>query len=110
MKTNRTIEILRTYNFAQRNHWQLMCDLSNNDYDIHYFDGRQSANITLDEFLQDQKRLNIKALLKFLSDIFIEYSEKQVKFYHENNYFSEYLRGYIAEISLLIGIVKQEYD
>ena len=32
----RTLETIRMYNFAQKNHWQLMCDLSDNDYDIHY--------------------------------------------------------------------------
>ena len=81
METNRTIEILKTYNFAQKNHWQLMCDLSNNDYDIHYFDGRQSANVYLDEFLQTQ----------------------------ENNCYNEFYRGMVAEIELLVHIVKQEY-
>ena len=48
METNRTLEILRTYNFAQKNHWQLMCDLANNDYDIDYFSGRVSVNDDFD--------------------------------------------------------------
>ena len=49
MKTNRTLEILRMYNFTEKNHWQLMCDLSNNDYDIDYFGGRESINYAFDE-------------------------------------------------------------
>ena len=64
----RTLETIRMYNFAQKNHWQLICDLSDNDYDIHYFDGRQSANIALDEFLQE---LEILILIRFQSFLLI---------------------------------------
>ena len=110
MGTNRTIEILRTYNFAQKNHWQLMCDLSNNDYDICYFDGRQSANIYLDEFLQTQEdNFNIDWVLKCLTDNLEEYTESQAEYYKENNCYNEFLIGMVDEIELLIHIVKQDY-
>ena len=49
METNRTLEILRTYNFVERNHWQLMADLSDNDYDISYFGGRVTINDSLSQ-------------------------------------------------------------
>ena len=110
METNRTIEILKTYNFAQKNHWQLMCDLSNNDYDIHYFDGRQSANVYLDEFLQTQEdNFNINEILRYLADNLEEYVQLQVEYYRENNCYNEFYRGMVAEIELLVHIVKQEY-
>jgi len=110
METNRTIEILRTYNFAQKNHWQLMCDLSNNDYDIRYFDGRQSANIYLDEFLQTQEdNFNIDEILKCLADNLEEYTQSQDEYYKENNCYNEFLRGMVDETELLIRIVKQDY-
>lgn len=107
----RTLETIRMYNFAQKNHWQLMCDLSTNDYDIHYFDGRQSANIALDEFLQAQQvdGFDINKILEFIANNFEEYSQKQVNFYKENNCFNEYYRGYVTEIELLAKIVKQDY-
>lgn len=105
----RTLETIRMYNFAQKNHWQLMCDLSDNDYDIHYFDGRQSANIALDDFLQELEIFDIDKILEFLTNNFEEYSQKQEKFYKENNCFNEYYRGYVMEMELLIKIVKQDY-
>ena len=52
----RTIEILRNYNVAESNHWQLMCDLSNDDYGImigsnykliKFYDGKKSFKDTL---------------------------------------------------------------
>jgi len=110
METNRTIEILKTYNFAQKNHWQLMCDLSNNDYDIHYFDGRQTANITLEDFLQDQEDFNINRIIEFLIDKFEEYVEEQIKFYRENKCYNEFYRGLVSEFDLLIKIAKQNYN
>ena len=110
METNRTLEILKTYNFVQKNHWQLMCDLSNNDYDIHYFDGRQSANVYLDEFLQTQEdNFDIDEILRYLADNLEEYIQLQVEYHRENNCYNEFYRGMVAEIELLVHIVKQDY-
>ena len=110
METNRTLEILKTYNFAQRNHWQLMCDLSNNDYDIRYFDGRQTANIRLDEFLQTQEdNFNIDEVLNYLLNSYNECIEDQNRYYDEYKCWNENYRGYINEIDLLMKIVQQQY-
>ena len=38
MKTNRTLDQIKQFNYIEYNHWQLMCDMANNDYDINYFD------------------------------------------------------------------------
>ena len=111
METNRTLEILKTYNFAQKNHWQLMCDLSNNDYDIHYFCGRELANDNLDYFLQTQEidGFDIEKILNYLLDSYNECIEDQNKYYEENKCWNEKYRGYINETNLLMKIVKQDY-
>lgn len=111
METNRTLEILKTYNSAQKNHWQLMCDLSDNDYDINYFGGRVTANDNFDYFLQTQQLdgFDIERILNYLIESNNECIEDQNKYYEENNCFNEKYIGYITETNLLIHIVKQEY-
>ena len=111
METNRTLEILKTYNFAQKNHWQLMCDLSNNDYDISYFGGRAIANDNLENFLQGQEdgRFNIDEILNYLLNSYNKCIEDQNRYYDEHKCWNENYRGYINEIDLLMKIVNQEY-
>ena len=48
----RTFETIQMYNFVQKNHWQLMCDLSNNDYDICYFGGKVTVADNFVSFLR----------------------------------------------------------
>ena len=105
----RTLETIRRYNFAQKNHWQLMCDFSDNDYDIKYFDGRQTANIELEEFLQENDEFNIDKILNYLTDKYEEYTLMHLKFYRENNCYNEFYGGYVSETDLLAKIVKQNY-
>ena len=93
METNRTLEILRTYNYAQKNHWQLMCDLANNDYDIDYFSGRVSIN---DDF-------DIHKILDWLRDTVREcYDDQKSK--NQVNY-----QGAIDECNLLLNIANHDY-
>ena len=104
METNRTLEILRTYNYAQKNHWQLMCDLANNDYDIDYFSGRVSINDDFDYFLQTQEDdFDIHKVLDWLRDTVREcYNDQKSK--NQVNY-----QGAIDECNLLLNIVNNDY-
>ena len=103
MKTNRTLQMLYTFNCAERNHWQLMADLSNNDYDVNYFGGRASINDNFNYFIQHQNEFNIHNILDFLRNTLRECIDEQ-KTKNEENY-----QGCIDELNLLIRIVKQEY-
>ena len=103
MDANRKLEILKTCNLAQKNHWQLMCDLSSNDRNIRYFDGRESVNVNLNEYLEDND--NINDVLKFLIEYLDEYSDTQMKFVKENHYYNEYYKGVIDEINFLIYMI-----
>ena len=111
METNRTLQIIKTYNYAQRNHWQLMCDLSNNDYDINYFSGRESANNDLDNLLQMQEETGFD-VIELLNDLLNYYDkciEDQNKYYDEYESWNENYRGYSHEIGLLMKIIHQQY-
>ena len=99
----RTLETIRMYNFAQKNHWQLMCDLSDNDYDIDYFSGRISINDDFDCFLQMQKNFNIHNIFDWLTDTIKECKDNQ-----ENKNKVHY-QGAIDECNLLFKIVYQDY-
>lgn len=104
METNRTLEILRTYNFAERNHWQLMADLSDNDYDISYFGGRVTINDDFEYFLQTQENnFNIHDVLDWLRNTVRECRDEQ-KIKNAANY-----QGCIDECNLLLKIVHQDY-
>ena len=104
METNRTLAILRTYNYVQKNHWQLMCDFANNDYDINYFSGRFSVNDAFDYFLQTQENnFDINKVLDWLRDTVREcYDDQKSK--NQVNY-----QGAIDECNLLLKITNQDY-
>ena len=99
----RTLETIRMYNFAQKNHWQLMCDLSTNDYDIHYFSGRISINDDFDCFLQTQENFNIHNIFDWLTDTIKECKDNQ------ENKNKVHCQGAIDECNLLFKIVYQDY-
>lgn len=104
MESNRTLEILRTYNFAERNHWQFMADLSNNDYDISYFGGRVTINDDFEFFLQTREdKFNIHDILDWLRNTVRECRDEQ-----KNNNMENY-QGCIDECNLLLKIVHQDY-
>lgn len=111
METNRTLEILRTYNYAQKNHWQLMCDLSNNDYDISYFSGRETVNDNLNFVLQIQEDegFDIDDMLNQLQGWHDEGVNEQQEYYKENKCYNENTRGWLDEIQLMTKIIKQQY-
>ena len=104
MALNRTLEILRRYNYAERNHWQLMADLSNNDYDISYFGGRATLNDNFDYFLQtEEDNFDIRNVFDWLR-ITLRDSIDLQKENNKANY-----QGCIDECNLLLKITHQDY-
>lgn len=101
---NRTLQILRMYNYVERNHWQLMADLSNNDYDIDYFGGRATINDNFDYFLQTQEyEFDMHKVFDWLRDTVRECIDDQ-NTKNKVNY-----QGCIDECNLLLKIAHQDY-
>lgn len=111
METNRTIQQLRNYNFCEHNHWQLMADLSNNDYDISYFSGRVSICDEFDFLLQTQEdNFDIKEIIEWLINNFEDTANQYIEYLQENKVYNTNYKGVLDEIELLIRIVAQDYD
>ena len=99
-----------TYQYfcVQKNHWQCMCDLSNNDYDIHYFEGREMIDDDIITYLRNCD-MNQIHLLNFINSLKSSIQEEYDNFIKENEFISEYHRGCLDEINLAIKIIKQDY-
>ncbi len=104
METNRTLDQIKQFNYIEYNHWQLMCDMANNDYDINYFGGRVSINDDFNDFLQEQEdNFNIHEILDWLRKTVRECIDMQ----KDNN--QENYQGAIDECNLLLKYVHQDY-
>ena len=96
--------MLILFNLIERNHWQLMADLSNNDYDIDYFGGRVAINDEFNDFLcHHVGEFDIIHAIDCLNDILIECASDQ----KENN--KESYQGNIDECGFLLQFVHQNY-
>lgn len=96
------------YFCVQRNHWQCMCDLSNNDYDIHYFEGREIIDDDIITYLRNCD-MNKIHFLNFINSLKSRIQEEYDNFIKENGFTSEYHQGCLDEINLAIKIIKQDY-
>jgi len=105
----RTLEQITTLNKVEYNHWQLMCDLSNNDYDISYFGGRVIANSNFNDFLQDLDSFNINKIIIYLNTELINCQKVNEIYKNECNIYNENYIGYIDEIQFLLNYVKFNY-
>ena len=98
-----------------RDNWEKMTQLSNNDYDIHYFNSRISVdNETLDylndiDNWQNDNDYNIQSFIEFLTINFTDNVKNNVSFYNKHNCYNEKYSGYSDEYILLISITSQEY-
>ena len=109
METYRTLEQITTLNKVEYNHWQLMCDLSNNDYDISYFGGRVTANGNFNYFLQDLDSFDINKIIAYLDTELIDCQKENETYKNEYNISNENYVGYIEEIQFLLNYVKFNY-
>lgn len=96
---NRTLEQIKQFNCIEYNHWQLMCDIANNDYDINYFSGRATINSNVKDFLEDLDNFDIDTIIDYLNTELVG----------ENNTYNENYKGCIDELYLLINFITQEY-
>ena len=98
-----------------RDNWEKMTQLSNNDYDIHYFNSRISVdNEVLDylndiDYWQNDNNYNIQSFIEFLTTNFTDNVKNNVSFYNKHNCYNEKYSGYSDEYILLISITSQEY-
>lgn len=105
----RTIEILKNYNAAEKNHWKLMCDLSNDD--IHYFSGREFANLDFDYYLKQSDKFDKTEIIEWINYQYNETLIEIEQYKKENNtqLINENYQGYLDELNLLKRICKQNY-
>ena len=98
-----------------RDNWEKMTQLSNNDYDIHYFNSRISVdNEALDylndvDYWQNDDDYNIQSFIDFLINNFTNNIKDNISFYNEHNCYNEKYSGFSDEYILLFSIVSQEY-
>lgn len=109
MTTYRTLEQITTLNKVEYNHWGLMCDLSNNDYDISYFGGRVTANSNFNDFLQDLDSFDINEIIVYLDTELMDCQKENEIYKNEYNISNENYVGYIDEIQFLLSYVKFNY-
>lgn len=101
---NRNLSMLMTFNSVERNHWQLMADLSNNDYDVSYFGGRATINDEFNNFLYYYVgEFDISYVIDWLNDTLIDCNEELKENNHEN------FQGCIDECCFLLQFVHQDY-
>ena len=110
MKTNRTKKILISYLKEEIRHNEKMAKISNNDYDIHYYDGRSLVAQYILEKLESQEKFDIDELLKLIRKEQLEDMKDRKKFYRENHCDDEKTIGYIDEFGLLYRIFRQDYS
>lgn len=98
-----------------RDNWEKMTQLSNNDYDIHYFNSRISVDnevldyLNDDDYWQNDNDYNIQSFIEFLTTNFTDNVKNNVSFYNKHNCYNEKYSGYSDEYILLISIASQEY-
>lgn len=93
------------YFCVQKNHWQCMCDLANNDYDIHYFEAREMIDDTIITYLRNCD-MNPTHFLDFINS----YKSNIQEAIKKNGTTSEYDQGCLDEMNLAIKIIKQDYS
>lgn len=103
------IDIKQTEIFlnVQKNHWQCMCDLSDNDYDIHYFEGRECIDDEIITYLRNCDG-NLIHFFDYINSFIVEIQEEYDK-YIENGFADVHRQGCLDEIKLAYKIIKQEY-
>ena len=95
-KIKQSIDKINQYLCVQKNHWQCMCDLSDNDYNIDYFSGRYS--VCDDAVTLIRQEGNIDELLEELMN---------KKVWIVKNVFWQ---GYKDELELIIKMINQNYN
>ena len=95
-KIKQNIDKINQYLCVQKNHWQCMCDLSDNDYNIDYFSGR--CSLCDDAITSIRQECSIDELLE-------ELMNKKIRIVT-----SVFWQGYKDELGFVIKMIKQEYE
>lgn len=110
MKTNRTKNILKSYLKEEVRHYEKMCKISNNDYDIHYYDGRCIVAQYILEELEKQEIFDIQKLILLIKQEQLKDIHNRKSFYKEYKCDNERILGHIDEYVLLIKLFFQDYS
>lgn len=99
-----------------RDNWEKMTQISNNDYDIHYFNARVTVDNDILDYLNDEdywkndEEYNINSFIEFLLINLTNNVKDNVSFYNKHNCYDETYSGYSDEYLLLHSIASQEYN
>lgn len=92
-KIKQSIDKINQYLCVQKNHWQCMCDLSDNDYNIDYFSGRYSVCDNAITLIRQECSID-----ELLEDLTKDCVVKNV-----------FWQGYKDELELIIKMINQDY-
>lgn len=110
METNRTKKILISYLKEEIRHNEKMCRISNNDYDIHYYDGRCLVTQYILDKLESQDKFDINEILKLIRKEQLEDMKDRKKFNRENHCDDEKIAGHLDELGMIFKIFRQDYS
>ena len=110
METNRTKKILISYLKEEVRHYEKMCKISKNDYDIHYYDGRSLVAQHILEELEKQENFDIQKLILLIRQEQLEDMNDRKSFYEEYKCDNERILGHIDEYALLTKLFFQDYS
>ena len=112
IKSNRTFNEIITVACAEIHHWQLLCDLANNDYDISYFGGKVTVADNLVTFLRDiEYEFNLQEVVEYLYNELTEVARDYEETYKGEDYniHNENYKGAMEELKFLLRYCYQEY-
>lgn len=105
IESKRTFKEIITVALAETHHWQLLCDLANNDYDISYFGGKVTI---LDNFVTFLRGVEDEFYLQEV----VEYLYNELKEVNNDlnyNINNVNYKGAAEELKFLLRYCYQEY-
>lgn len=103
--SKRSFKDVSTVALAEVHHWQLLCDLSNNDYDICYFGGKVTVADNFVSFLRSvEDEFYLQEAAEYLYKDFKNISNDVVKYPNNVNY-----KGALEEVKFLLRYCYKEY-
>lgn len=100
----RTFNEIITVALAEYHHWQFLCDLVDNDYDISYFGGRVTEANEFVEFLRSNDFKNLQEITDYLQNQLND-ANYYVRCYEDN----ENYKGAQEELEFLLKYCIKDY-
>ena len=112
IESKRTFKEIITVALAETHHWQLLCDLANNDYDISYFGGKVTIADNLVTFLRGvEDEFYLQEVVEYLYNELTEVARDYEETYKGEDYniHNENYKGAMEELKFLLRYCYQEY-